>query len=187
MNQLPYREFPNEITQTVSILRPFVDRVVDRSALQTLAQRYSELDVDAVEACLAFLRTTADVQAALDTHFARYGLSMGKFTLLMQLSQVDGLTPSDCAERSGVTRATITGLLDGLEREGLVERRPCPDDRRMLRVHLTNVGRNLLDRMLPDHFCRTTGLMANLSSNEKTTLIKLLKKLQAGTPAMMQP
>lgn len=171
----------------MTILRPFVDRVVDRSALQSLAQRYAELDVDSVEACLAFLRATADVQVALDTHFARYGLSMGKFTLLMQLSQVDGLTPSDCAERSGVTRATITGLLDGLEREELVERRPCPDDRRMLRIHLTKKGRNLLNQMLPDHFCRTTGLMANLTATEKKTLIKLLKKVQAGTPAMLEP
>lgn len=170
-------------------LRPFVDRVVDRQALQNLATRYPELDVDSVETCLAFLRTTADVQTALDTHFARYGLSMGKFTLLMQLIQADerGLTPSECAERAGVTRATITGLLDGLEREGAIERQPDPSDRRMLRVQLTDKGRQLLSNLLPDHFCRTTGLMANLSATEKKTLIELLQKLQAGTPAMSEP
>lgn len=171
------------------ILRPFVDRVVDRQTLETLATRYPQLDVASVEACLAFLRATADVQTALEAHFARYGLSMGKFTLLMQLSQANkqGLTPSECAERSGVTRATITGLLDGLEREELVERQPCPGDRRMLSVHLTEKGQTLLAQMLPDHFCRTTGLMANLTAIEKKTLIKLLQKLQAGTPAMLEP
>ncbi len=171
----------------MAILRSFVDRVVDRSTLQNLAQRYSDLDIASVETCLAFLRATADVQTALETHFARYGLSMGKFTLLMQLSQVDGLTPSECATRSGVTRATITGLLDGLERDGLVERQSDASDRRMLRVHLTDQGRTLLERMLPDHFCRTTGLMAHLTSSEKKTLIKLLEKVQAGTPAMLEP
>ncbi|MEO1068350.1 MAG: MarR family transcriptional regulator [Cyanobacteria bacterium J06638_6] len=171
----------------MATLRPFVDRVVDRLALQQLAQRYPELDVAVVEACLAFLRTSADVQTALEAHFARYGLSMGKFTLLMQLAQSQGLTPSDCAERSGVTRATITGLLDGLERDGLVERRPFRDDRRRLNLHLTQAGYELLDRMLPDHFCRTTRLMANLTAGEQETLIDLLKKLQAGTPAMLQP
>ncbi len=177
------------MVETVAILRPFVDRVVDRPALQNLAQRYPELDISSVEACLAFLRATADVQAALETHFARYGLSMGKFTLLMQLLQANeqGLTPSECAERSGVTRATITGLLDGLERDGLVERHPCPNDRRMLSVHLTEKGRSLMAQMLPDHFCRTTGLMAHLTADEKKTLIELLQKLQAGTPAMLQP
>ena len=171
------------------ILRPFVDRFADRQTLQTLASCYPELDIDSVETCLAFLRATADVQAALDTHFARYGLSMGKFTLLMQLLQADeqGLTPSECAERAGVTRATITGLLDGLEREGLVKRQPCPSDRRMLSVQLTDEGRVLLSAMLPDHFCRTTGLMSHLTTTEKKTLIELLQKLQAGTPAMLEP
>lgn len=173
----------------MAIVRSFVDRVVNLSTLQNLAQRYSELDVASVEACLAFLRATVDVQVALETHFARYGLSMGKFTLLMQLLQANeqGLTPSECAERSGVTRATITGLLDGLERDGLVERQPCPNDRRMLSVHLTDKGHTLMAQMLPNHFCRTTGLMAHLNNDEKKTLIQLLQKLQAGTSAMLEP
>lgn len=171
----------------MAILRPFIDRVVDRAALENLAQRYPDLDVASTEVCLQFLRTSADVQTALETHFARYELSMGKFTLLMQLLQVDGLTPSECADRSGVTRATITGLLDGLERDGLLERRSAPGDRRMLKIHLTDKGRTLLDQMLPDHFCRTTRLMAHLTPSEKKTLIKLLHKLQAGTPAMLEP
>jgi DNA-binding MarR family transcriptional regulator len=169
----------------VVTLRPFVNR----QALEQLANIFPELDLASVESCLAFLATTIDVYAALDVHFARYGLSMGKFTLLMQLFVVDekGLTPSECAERAGVTRATITGLLDGLERDGLVQRQPYPDDRRMLSVHLTDKGRQLLFQMLPDHFCRTTGLMANLTDKEKKTLIELLGKLKSGTPAMLEP
>lgn len=173
----------------MATLRPFVDRVVDRAALDRLAQNYPELDVTSVEACLAFLRATADVQTALEAHFARYGLSMGRFTLLMQLLQASeqGLTPSECADRSGVTRATVTGLLDGLERDGLVERQPCLSDRRMLRIHLTTKGRDLMAQMLPDHFCRTAGLMAHLTGEEKVTLVELLQKLQAGTSAMLDP
>lgn len=48
-----------------------------------------------------------------------------------------------CAERSGVTRATITGLLDGLEKDDLVERQHRKDDRRMLSIHLTQKRRVL--------------------------------------------
>lgn len=159
---------------------------VDRQTLQNLANSYPELDIASVETCLAFLNTTADVYAALSAHFARYNLSMGKFTLLMQLLQADKqeLTPSECAERTGVTRATVTGLLDGLERDKLVIRQPYPADRRMLSVQLTDKGRELLSQMLPDHFCRTTNLMAHLTEAEKKTLIKLLAKVKAGTPAM---
>lgn len=173
----------------MAILRPFADRNVDRSMLEQLAQQYPELDVVSVETCLAFLHATADVQQALDAHFARHGLSMGKFTLLMHLyqSEKDGLTPSDCAARSGVSRATITGLLDGLERDALVMRQPNSSDRRRLGICLTKKGQQVMQQMLPDHFCRTTDLMVNLSINEKKTFIKLLKKLQAGTSAMLNP
>jgi DNA-binding MarR family transcriptional regulator len=169
----------------VVILRPFVDK----QTILNFAKRYPELDIASIETCLAFLHTTADVYQALDVHFARYGLSRGKFTLLMQLYLADekGLTPSECAERAGVTKATITGLLDGLERDGLVRRFPDLADRRMLRLQLTDQGRELLSQMLPDHFCRTTDLMANLTDSEKKTLIKLLNKVRTRTSAMLDP
>jgi DNA-binding MarR family transcriptional regulator len=158
-------------------------------ALLKLAERYPELDLASVETCLAFLNTTAEVYDALDAHFARYGLSMGKFTLLMQLLQAPDqeLTPSDFAERAGVTRATITGLLDGLEREKLVKRKPHSADRRRLSIHLTPKGEQLLLQMLPDHFCRTTNLMANLSEKEKQIFIELLAKVRAGSVGMREP
>jgi DNA-binding MarR family transcriptional regulator len=161
----------------------------DPQAIQEMAARYPELDMPSVEACLAFLDTTTAVYEALDSYFAHHGLSMGKFTLLMQLFQVDGqgLSPSEFAERVGVTRATITSLLDGLEREKFVTRQPHPVDRRMLQIHLTPKGRELIAGILPDHFCRTTGLMAHLSDREKKTFIKLLGKLQAGIPALQEP
>ncbi|BAZ22677.1 transcriptional regulatory protein MarR family [Kalymmatonema gypsitolerans NIES-4073] len=167
------------------ILRPFVDK----QTILNFAKRYPELDVASIETCLAFLHTTADVYQALDVHFARYGLSRGKFTLLMQLYLTDekGLTPSECAQRADVTKATITGLLDGLERDGLVRRLPDVTDRRMLRLQLTDKGRDLLSQMLPDHFCRTTDLMGNLTDSEKKTLIKLLNKVRTGTSAMLDP
>jgi DNA-binding MarR family transcriptional regulator len=157
----------------------------NRQAIDELASQYSELDIPSVETCLAFLDVTASVYAAFDIHFARYGLSIGKFTLLMQLYVAsEGLTPSEFAERADVTRATITGLLDGLEREELVKREAHPSDRRRLIIRLTQKGRSFVAKILPDHFCRTTGLMANLTSTEKKTLIKLLNKVQTGTDAL---
>ncbi|MBD3886850.1 MarR family transcriptional regulator [Phormidium tenue FACHB-886] len=158
----------------------------DRQTIQGLANRYPELDIPSVETCLAFLDTTTAFYEAVDAYFAQFGLSRGKFTLLMQLVEADeaGLLPSEFAERAGVTRATVTSLLDGLEREQLVTRQPHPSDRRMLSVHMTEKGRALMNEILPDHFCRTKDLMAQLSDREKKTLIKLLNKLQAGIPAL---
>jgi DNA-binding MarR family transcriptional regulator len=159
----------------------------DRQSLQQLANRYPELDIASVETCLAFLDTTTAFYEAVDRYFAQFGLSRGKFTLLMQLIEADeaGLLPSEFAERTGVTRATVTSLLDGLEREQLVTRQPHSSDRRMLTVHITEKGRELMNEILPDHFCRTKDLMAHLSDREKKTFIKLLNKLKAGIPALL--
>ncbi len=154
--------------------------------LLNFARQYPELDIESVFTCLSFLKTTTEIYEAIDTHMGRYELSIGKFTVLMLLHKAGslGLTPSECAQQAGVTRGTITGLLDGLERQGLVKRQPHPDDRRMLMVQLTPNGWQFLKQMLPDHFNRVTGLMAHLTGAEKKTFVKLLAKLRAGTPAM---
>ena len=160
----------------------------EREAFQELGGSFSDFDLESVESCLAFLNATAEVYTAFDAHFERYGLSAGKFTILMQLYIAKrDLSPSEFANRANVTRATITGLLDRLEREGLVERKAHSNDRRMLTIHLTEQGKRLVEKALPDHFCRTKGLMANLTSTEKTTLVKLLGKLRLGTPALTDP
>ncbi|GAP99997.1 MarR family winged helix-turn-helix transcriptional regulator [Leptolyngbya sp. NIES-2104] len=160
----------------------------ERDSFESLEREFADFDAASIETCLGFLNATAEVYAAFDAHFDRYGLSAGKFTILMQLySANQDIPPSEFAERANVTRATITGLLDGLEREGLVKRKPHPNDRRMLTVHLTQKGRNLIQRMLPDHFCRTKKLMSNLSETEKKTFVKLLKKLCDGTSAFSEP
>jgi len=56
---------------------------------------------------------TDEIYTALETHFALHGLSVGKFTLLMQLfvASEQGLTPSEFAERAGVSRAAIASVI----------------------------------------------------------------------------
>lgn len=157
-------------------------------ALLALADRYPELDVTAVEACLTFLKTAYDVHQVFDAHFAAYDLSMGKFTVLMLLYQADRalipeefLTPSECATMAGVTRATITGLLDGLARQDWIERRSHPDDRRRQIITLTASGRQRLEGILPGHFRLISAMSQQLTPDEITTLKALLLKLQHGT------
>ena len=63
------------------------------------------------------MRIANDMQEGLEQSLQPHGLSLGRFTLLMTLLREEGhrLKPSILAERAGVTRATVTGLLDGLE------------------------------------------------------------------------
>jgi DNA-binding MarR family transcriptional regulator len=153
-----------------------------------LADRYPELDVAAVETCLVFLQTAHDIHQVLDEHFATHDLSMGKFTVLMLLYQADRaliseefLTPSECAEMAGVTRGTITGLLDGLARQNWIERRSHPADRRRQIITLTPSGRQRLECILPGHFRLISAMSSELSPAEMATLKSLLLKLCSGS------
>lgn len=129
---------------------------------------------------LSFLQIASEVLKNYEAFFARYGLSAGKLTILILLQREleAGLTPSECADHAGVSRGTITGLLDGLERQGLIKREPHPTDGRMMRIHLSEAGLNLLETVLPEHFERTAELMSALSEAERQTLKGLINKLQ---------
>jgi DNA-binding MarR family transcriptional regulator len=156
--------------------------------IQRMASRYPEIDIPSVEACLAFLDTSTAFYSAVDGYLVQHKLSRGKFTLLMQLVEASeaGLLPSEFAERASLTRASVTSLLDGLERDQLITRQPHPVDRRMLSVQMTEKGRELMNRILPQHFTWIKEWMENLSHREQQTLIKLLTKLRSGIPTLQK-
>jgi DNA-binding MarR family transcriptional regulator len=157
--------------------------------LRTLAGRYPDLDPEATAAFLAFMRAACEIFHASDEHFARYGTSCGRFTVLALLNrQPDrALTPSQIAGSCGVTRATITGLLDGLEADGLIKRTRNDGDRRSLQVSLTTGGRRFLDGMLPDHFRRMAKLMGELDDEERQALRRISAKIAAGVTHITGP
>lgn len=79
-----------------------------------------------------------------------------------------------------MTRATVTGLLDGLEEDGLVERSHRTDDRRSVSVTITKKGLGMIEKMLPDHYARIGTLMKKLTRQEKKQLTVLLGKVREG-------
>src|SRR5262249_8649854 len=131
------------------------------------------------------LRIASDVLSAVETYLATHDLSMGRFTVLMVLNREPeiGLSPSDLAKRCGVTRATMTGLLDGLERDNLVSRKQHNSDRRMALVKLTECGTKYLDGLAPDYFKRIAGLMGKLQESDKLNLESMLQKVNEGIPS----
>jgi DNA-binding MarR family transcriptional regulator len=149
--------------------------------LQAHAQRYPGMSPAACEAFLVLLRVASDVLSGSDAYLAEHGLSQGRFTVMMILNRdpESGLSPSDLAERAGVTRATMTGLLDALEGDGLVTRTAHPQDRRMLTVRLTEAGLRRLDEMLPEYFRRISALVGDLDESEQRALIGLLRRIES--------
>jgi DNA-binding MarR family transcriptional regulator len=153
------------------------------------AQQFPDLDPSACEAYLYLLRAADEVYHAREAVLAGHDLSQGRFTVLMLLfdkmeNRAVPRTPADLADSAGVTRATMTGLIDTLERDALVKREPDPVDRRMMSVHLTARGQEVLRGVLPGHFQWMASLMRPLSENDRKTLVRLLTKIsQRAKPA----
>jgi DNA-binding MarR family transcriptional regulator len=152
-----------------------------------MAQTFPDLDPSACEAYLHLLRTADEIYRVREANHAAHGLSQGRFTVLMLLfdkaaNRPKPSTPAELAESAGVTRATMTGLIDTLERDGLVKREPDPHDRRMMSVHLTDRGLGMLQEVLPGHFQWMSELMAPLDEAERKTLVRLLAKIAARAP-----
>jgi DNA-binding MarR family transcriptional regulator len=80
-----------------------------------------------------------------DAH-APGGLSFAQLRVLTALEEEDGVPAGRLAERAGVTPATVTGMLDILEEQGVVTRVRSRDDRRVVLATLTEDGRRLRDR-----------------------------------------
>lgn len=153
---------------------------------RTVSREFPELDAACISSALVVFRTSHEITLALDAHYARHGITRGRFVVLMLLfrERGHGLSPAALAEEAGVTRATMTGLLDTLTKDELVRREADPDDRRAFIVHMTKRGEKLLRAMLPDHFRRTQALLGTLTHDERDQLASLLLKLREGIPAV---
>jgi len=151
-------------------------------ALERIAKRYRNLQPSALMACAVLSKVGSDLLTEFESLLSTYGLSQGRFLTLVILNRRpdEGGTPSEIAEKLGVTRATMTGLLDGLEKEGLVIRRDHPEDRRKLSVWLTRKGRQKLDNILPGYYKTIMSIMSDLSEKERSNLISLLEKVNRG-------
>lgn len=144
-----------------------------------LGRAHPGADPLSTEVVINLLRTDSIVNAELTRLFRQHGLSTATFNVLMILDgAATPLCPFEIGERLLVTRGTVTGLLDSLERQALIRRTAHPEDRRMLQIALTPKGKSLLKRVLPEHFPNEAAMMSVLSEREKQTLVRLLGKLQ---------
>lgn len=156
------------------------EMIPSREELERHQKLVPEINPSAVIAMLG-IRTAAEEiqQSIMSVLQKRYNLSEGKFCALIVLHQhgAAGVAPSGLAAKIGVTRATISNMLQRLEREGLVELRPAAQDGRGKIAALTAAGERYMEEILPTHYLRITRLMERLDEGEQRELIRLLRKL----------
>jgi DNA-binding MarR family transcriptional regulator len=134
----------------------------------------------AVRAWVRILAVQKRALAALRDDLERE-MTMPRFDLLAGLCRRDGQTLAALSRGLLVTAGNITGLVDRAARDGMVERRADPGDRRAWRVHVTPKGQRAFREAERRHAARVQKLFAGLSTAEVAALIHLLDKLCATT------
>lgn len=121
----------------------------------------------------------------LNPLFARYGLQPGEFDVLATLRRSGApyrLTPTVLYEAAMISSGSMTNRLDRLEKQGLVQRVPNPEDGRGTLVELSDAGLALIDEAVGAHVENQRQVLCALSDAEQEQLAGLLEKLLANLP-----
>lgn len=97
-----------------------------------------------VEAYLAFSRED-------NRHIRAMKLTPSQFDVIATLGDTEGMTCSELSQATLVTKGTLTGVLDRLERKGLIRRDAVEGDRRCIKIRLTEKGEALFRKTFPAH------------------------------------
>jgi DNA-binding MarR family transcriptional regulator len=149
-------------------------------------EEFPDGDPSAAEVVATLIRAGQSIYDELDRGMqASFGVPE---SVLQCLAVIDGakgpLTPSQIGERTFRSTATMTSLVDALEREGWARRIPNPDDRRSVLVEITDDGRALADRFLPGVRKVERLFVENLTEKERSTLMNVLAKVLDATARM---
>jgi DNA-binding MarR family transcriptional regulator len=111
-----------------------------------------------------------------------FDVTLPRFDLLAQLDKTpSGMTLGELSSRMMVSNGNVTGLVERLVSDGLIDRRPAPKDRRAQIVSLTAEGRRTFRAMAKTHENWIAEIFAGLSPSDTETLMRMLAKTKAST------
>lgn len=148
------------------------------------AERRTQPDIANLRLCFELLALTSAIDRDCAVRLAPHNLSEGKFVVLFLLhGQPQGLPPHELADRAGVTRPTITGLLDGLERDGFLARHGDLQDRRKVSIRLSPKGEATARTLFTEHTRWIGTLFEGFSPDERDQFSALLQRVWRNTDA----
>ncbi len=132
----------------------------------------------------SLLRTFGLLRQVMEPYFARFGISGSQWGALRALQRgeqegLPGLALGELGTRLLVRPPSVSGVVDRLERQGLVERRASEADHRVRQVRLTTAGRQLVERVLAEHGGQVQRVMGGLRPDEQRRMLALMERLRA--------
>lgn len=111
--------------------------------------------------------------------FAEQGIHTSQAFALREVAHNDGITQRDLAELLNISRPTLTVTLQKMEKAGLIERRADETDSRYIRIHLTEAGATMHDRMHEIMFDVVGRTMKGISEEDLSHLERLMDQMRA--------
>jgi DNA-binding MarR family transcriptional regulator len=157
--------------------------------MEALQTRFSGLELEALQALFALRLTARQMDNGVCEWMADTAASPARFMILIRLwaSKGRGVPHKEIVAGMGVTRATVSGLMAALERDGLVQSAVDQEDRRNLLASLTSRGNAVAEKAIEMIRARLHAAFGALSSDELTTLTTLLQRVREGFAASPLP
>ena len=152
------------------------------TVMDALRKRFTGQELPALDVVFALRMTAQQMDNAITEWMAGTAGTPARFQILALLwaSEGSGIPHKEIVKALEVTRATVSGLMTGLERDGLVKSSVDRDDRRNLVATLTSRGRAIVERAIDSNAASLRAALGSLSANELETLTSLLQRLRQG-------
>lgn len=137
----------------------------------------TEQEVRALNAYIKLMRASESLNARVHQHLAKHNISSSQFAVLEVLKHLGPQCQKDLGKKLLRTGGNIVMIIDNLEKKGLVKRDREGKDRRYVTVKLTRKGKNLIDKIFPDHVAGIVTEMSILDKSEQEELGRLCRKL----------
>lgn len=129
-----------------------------------------------LETWTLFRKTFAKAQRIAEDDLRKYGTTPSQFTILWNLSTEESTPMSELSKQSSCVNSNITSIISRMEEKGLVKRIQDKKDRRIVRVDLTEEGKELYKKTVPEHYRFLEKMLGCFTEEEIEALNNLLTK-----------
>jgi MarR family transcriptional regulator for hemolysin len=116
--------------------------------------------------------------SVMDKRLGKHGMTRSHWRAVLYIWRTPGISQTELSEILDVSRMGVTGLLDRMERKGLVLRKDDPSDRRMKRIYLTDSTQELIPMMTQLGGETMDDFLSGISKKDKEALMNLLLKVK---------
>jgi len=140
----------------------------------------TETEIRSLNAFVNLMRGSDSLARRLSAQLGPFGLTMGQFGVLEALYHLGPMCQKALGEKLLRSGGNVTLVVENLARQGWVRRERQSDDRRLIRIHLTPKGRDLIARVFPKHVQAIVNEMSAIDPKEQDELRRICRKLGKG-------